>query len=291
MIVKGGVATFAGLADDTAETISLSFSGGGLSVVPATNIVVAPAAASKLVIHTQPSSTATAGQAFADQPVIDEVDQYGNIETADNSTTVTASLASGSRGLQGSTSTTLSGGVATFSNLAEDTAETMALKFSGGGLSSSSTSPIAVSAAPATQLLIVTAQPTTVTAGAGFGLVADAEDQFGNVDHSFDGKVTVALADNPNGETLGGTPAAAAVGGVATITGLTGPMLSTPGGVYSLKISSGVLNSATTPITNVALAANRDRRFQHRPDRHHRGGDDPQDQEEQVRFRGLHDSF
>ncbi len=247
--VRGGVATFTNLADDTAEAFTLSFSGGGLSVVPATGIVVAPAAASKLLIHTQPSSTATAGQAFSTQPVIDEVDQYGNIETADNSTKVTASFASGSGTLQGSISTTLSDGVATFANLAEDAAETMALKFSGGGLSSSPTSSIAVSAGTPTQLMIVTPQPSSVTAGASFGLVVDAVDQFGNVDHSFDRNVAVALADNPNGETLGGTTGVAAAGGVVTVTGLT---LNTPGGVYSLKVSSSGLSPATTPTTQVA---------------------------------------
>ena len=247
--VTGGVATFSGIADRVAGTISLQFTGVGLTSIPSVPIVISPGAVSKLVIQTQPSATATAGQPFATQPVVWEEDQYGNLETADNSTTVTASLASGSGPLKGSISTTLSGGVGTFANLADDKAETMALKFSGGGLTSSSTSSIAVSAAPATQLVIVTAQPASVTAGAGFGLVADAEDQFGNLDHSFDGNVVVALADNPNGETLGGAAAAAAVGGVVSITGLT---LNAPGGVYSLKISSGVLSPATTPITNVA---------------------------------------
>ncbi len=247
--VTGGVATFSGIADRVAGTISLQFTGAGLTTIPSVPIVISPATATQLVIQTQPSGAATAGQPFATQPVVWEEDQFGNLETADNSTTLTASLASGSGPLKGSISTTLSGGVGTFANLAEDTAETMALKFSGGGLTSSSTSSIAVSAAPATQLVIVTAQPSTVTAGAGFGLVAEAEDQFGNVDHSFEGNVAVALADNPNGETLGGAAAAAAVGGVVSITGLT---LNAPGGVYSLKISSGVLSPATTPITNVA---------------------------------------
>ena len=42
------------------------------------------------MIQTQPSPTATAGQPFATQPVIYEEDQYGNLETGDNSTVVTA---------------------------------------------------------------------------------------------------------------------------------------------------------------------------------------------------------
>ena len=73
-----------------------------------------PAAASQLVIQTQPSATATAGQAFATQPVVEEVDQYGNLETGDNATVVTAALFSGAGPLQGTTTATVSGGVATF---------------------------------------------------------------------------------------------------------------------------------------------------------------------------------
>ena len=68
--------------------------------------------------------------------MIDEEDQYGNLETGDNSTVVTASLSSGTGPLQGTTTVTRLGGVATFTNLADDTAETITLKFTGGGLTS-----------------------------------------------------------------------------------------------------------------------------------------------------------
>ncbi len=53
---------------------------------------VSPAAAAMLLIETEPSPTATAGMAFATQPVVRELDQYGNLETGDNSTVVRASL-------------------------------------------------------------------------------------------------------------------------------------------------------------------------------------------------------
>ena len=52
---RGGVATFTDLADDKAETITLVFTSGGLTTATSSNIVVSPAAASQLVIHTQPS--------------------------------------------------------------------------------------------------------------------------------------------------------------------------------------------------------------------------------------------
>ena len=61
------------------------------------------------MIHTEPSPTATAGQAFAIQPVIYLVDASGNLETADNTTAVTASLASGSGPLGGTLEATAVG--------------------------------------------------------------------------------------------------------------------------------------------------------------------------------------
>ena len=52
---------------------------------------MSPVPASRLVIAAQPSATATAGQALATEPVIEEEDQYGNIETRDDSTVITVS--------------------------------------------------------------------------------------------------------------------------------------------------------------------------------------------------------
>jgi hypothetical protein len=100
-----------------------------------------------LVIHTQPSPTATAGVAFATQPVIYEEDQYGNLETADNSTVVTVALNTGCGPLQGTLTATVSGGVATFVNLSDNTAETITLKFTSGVLASAISNSIVVSPA------------------------------------------------------------------------------------------------------------------------------------------------
>ena len=106
---------------DTAGTGTLQFKGGGLTSAATNSITVSPAAASQLVIHTQPSATATAGQALATQPVIDEEDPYGNLETGDDSTVITAAPGTGSAQLAGTT-VTVKGGVATFASLADDTA-------------------------------------------------------------------------------------------------------------------------------------------------------------------------
>src|SRR5262249_16700980 len=69
-------------------------------------------------------------------------DQYGNLETGDNSTVVTASLASGAGPLLGVTTATLSGGVARFSSLSDRIAESFTLRFSSGSLTSPASSAI-----------------------------------------------------------------------------------------------------------------------------------------------------
>ena len=147
MTLSSGVATFSGLSYDKAETMNIGFTtnASGVSSATSGNIVVSPAAASQLVINQQPSATATAGQPFATQPVIYEEDQFNNIVTGDNSTVITAMLNSGVGPLQGTTDATVSGGVAQFTNLADNMAETITLKFTSGSLASSPSNPIVVS--------------------------------------------------------------------------------------------------------------------------------------------------
>jgi probable HAF family extracellular repeat protein len=248
--VKGGVATFTNLADDLAETVSLNFSVGGLMVGPSTDILVSPGAASHLVVHIQPSGTATAGKAFATQPVIYETDEFGNLETSDSTTVVTAVVAAGSAQLQGATAT-LTDGVATFTNLADDSARSLALEFTGGGLASLTSDAINVIAAAATQLVMVTQPAGAIAQGKAFGFQVAAEDPFHNIDLTFDGPVTVAIEKNP-GSVLLGPRTITAESGIAEFAGLT---VNQPGNGYTLKLSSGNLTSVTTKPFNVTGVA------------------------------------
>src|SRR5262249_51080615 len=154
---SNGVATFSGLSlTKPAIGYTLDVYASGLGGVVSSAITVTPAAPSQLVIQTQPSATATAGQPFATQPVVYEEDAYGNLETGDNSTVAPAALASGVGPPQGTPSVTVAGGVATFANLTDNKAETITLQFSGGGLPSVPSSSIVVSPAAATKLVITT---------------------------------------------------------------------------------------------------------------------------------------
>ena len=165
------MATFSGLSYNTAETMDITFTTTSGLTVSSGNVVVSSAAASQLVITTPPSATATAGVALATQPVVQEEDAFGNIITSDSTHTVTAAQSAGTSSLQGSNLTvTLAGGVATFSGLSYDTAETMTIGFStsAAGVAPATSSNVVVSPAAASQL-VVTQQPlSTATAGLAF---------------------------------------------------------------------------------------------------------------------------
>jgi streptogramin lyase len=239
-----GVAIFSGLTIDTAGSgYTLQVSGSGPTAATTSAIKVSPGPASQLVIHTQPSATATAGQAFATQPVIYEEDRYGNLETTDSSTVVTAALNSGAGPLQGTLTATVSGGVAKFTNLADDRAETITLKFSGGGLTSGPSTAIVVRPAAASQLAIHTQPSATATAGQAFATqpVIYEEDQYGNLETSDSSTVETVALNSGVGPLLGKTTTTVA-GGVATFTNLADSTAET----ITLKFTSGSL----TPVTS-----------------------------------------
>ena len=123
------------------------------------------------------------------------------------------------------------------------------LDATSGTLSSATTSAISVSPGAATQLVINTEPPASVTAGVGFGLTATAEDVDGNTAISFGGNVTVSLAANPGGSALGGLLTAAAANGVATFTGLS---LNKAASGYLLSASSFSLTSTTSTAVSVS---------------------------------------
>ena len=60
------------------------------------------------------------------------------------------------------------------------------------------------------RLAIATQPPARVTAGAGFGFTVNIETAGDAIDSSYNGNVTVAIANNPGGSTLGGTLTVAA---------------------------------------------------------------------------------
>jgi hypothetical protein len=131
-----------------------------------------------------------------------------------------------------------SAGLATFSGLTLfKTSSDAVLHATSLGLAPAAPSALTltVTAGPATQLVLATPPPSTVAAGVGFGLTLAAEDPYGNVDPTFFGGATVALASNPGGSTLGGTTIVNFTYGLATFSGLT---LDQPAQGYTLVAAS-----------------------------------------------------
>ena len=91
--------------------------------------VIAVQVPTQLAVYTQPSAMATAGQVFAQQPVIEVLDQDGDLDIADNTTQVTVAIHVGVGPLFGTTTVTVSGGIGSFTNLYDDKAETIILSF------------------------------------------------------------------------------------------------------------------------------------------------------------------
>jgi hypothetical protein len=92
------------------------------SISGSATVTVTPAAADHLVFLQQPTDT-TARQTIS-PVVVAIVDQYGNVETDDNSDTITLSIGANPSGgtLSGTLTLTVTNGVATFSDLAIDLA-------------------------------------------------------------------------------------------------------------------------------------------------------------------------
>lgn len=163
-----------------------------------------PGAASRLTIQTQPSSTATAGVTFAQQPVIRIEDQFGNLRTTDYATLVTAARSAGSGTLQGVVSMIADSGLATFSNLAHNVAGVITVAFSSPGITGAVSDGITIAPAAASQLTFVQ-PPTNAVAGTAMEppVTVQIRDSLGNAVSN--GGVWVAMALSSGSGTLSGT--------------------------------------------------------------------------------------
>ena len=181
LTATNGVVTFTNLSYQLAETITIDFTATTLDVDTSTGIAVGAAAASQLVVQTQPSAVATAGAPFAQQPAILIADQFGNLCVTNNSTVVTAARNAGSGTLQGGLNVTASSGVATFVNLSHNVATTISVDFNSGILTNTTSGSIAINAAGVAKLAFVT-QPGAATVGSIFGTqpALVTQDTFGN---------------------------------------------------------------------------------------------------------------
>ncbi|MGM0547279.1 MAG: invasin domain 3-containing protein, partial [Bacteroidota bacterium] len=168
-----------------------------VSLTSSETITVLPRSAQEMVIDTQPSSTATAGEDFSTQPVIFLQDQFGNKVTTDNSTEVTASISSGEGSLSGTQTQRSSNGEISFDNLFATVSETITLQFENPDFSTITSDEIAVDPASASDLTYIeqpgnTAQNSTISPPVEIQLL----DEFGNIVTTDGIEVTISEAND-----------------------------------------------------------------------------------------------
>ncbi len=254
-----GVATFSNLSINLTGAKQLAASSTALTGATSTSFTISPAAASRLRIQTQPSATATAGVVFAQQPVVRVEDAFGNLITSDNSTSITATRTAGSGVLQGTTTATAAGGVATFTNLAHNVATTITVRFTSVPvLTPDTSSSIVVNPSTATKLAFVQ-QPTNTTAGASISpsVTVQLQDAFNN--SVLQGGVSIIMSLNSGTGTLSGTTTrVTSAAGLATFNDLS---INTVGAKVLAASSSGLTGATSTSFSVTAGAAARLRIF------------------------------
>jgi streptogramin lyase len=205
----------------------------------------------QLAITAQPPAGVTTGNPFGLTAKVQYSDT-GAVDTAYTGNVAIALTNPASNILGGTTTVPASAGVATFTTLTLANAGTgFTLTATAGGLTSAPTTGINVTApAPqATQLLVSTQPPASVSAGNPFSLVIVALTSSNALDASYSGTVTLTLsplATNPPGSFLGGTTTVTASGGIANFSGLT---LNLPGSYVIQATASGLSSASTTAIT------------------------------------------
>ncbi len=256
---SNGVATFSALTSnpvilDTAGPYILQASDSTLNLtVDTSTITVVAAGVDGLVFLQGPPASVYARSEVGFGVVVGAEDQFGNPTTLSGSVTLQiASAPPGGGALDGMTTVTAAGGVATFSGLSISVAGSpYTLMATSGTHSSPPSSPIDVLPAPATSLQVTLQPPSSVMVYQNFSITVQAYDQFGQFDPDFNGSVTVAVATGPG--TLYGTVTLTAVNGVAAFTN--DLYLTTVANGYTLSVSSpGVATGATTNAFNVTAA-------------------------------------
>ena len=225
--VVGGIATFSGVSINTAGTGYTISASSTPSYTPAASsgFNISPGAANQLAFVQGPSNT-VAGSTIAPAVTVAVEDANGNVETTNNTTTVSLAIGVNPGGgtLTGGSAVLVSGGIATFSGLSINKA--------GIGYTLTATSTPAYSAAtsaafnitpgPPTQLAFVQG-PSTTQSGSPIApaVTVAVEDANGNIETGDSGtQVALTFGNNPGGGSLTGGSSVTVTAGVATFAGL-----------------------------------------------------------------------
>src|SRR5207247_1847228 len=250
-----GVASFSPLTlDKTGTSYALIATAAGLIGATSSGFNITPGAATQLVFGTQPSTT-VADHQISPAVKVRALDVLGNLVPGfTGSVTVALGTNPGGATLSGTTPVAAVSGVATFFDLSLNRTGTgYTLTASASGFAAVTSTAFDIIPGTTTQLAF-TVQPSNTVAGTAISpaVQASALDAAGNPVPTFTGSVTVALATNPGGATLGGTTTVAAVNGVASFSPLT---LDKTGTGYALTATAAGLNPATSGDFNITPGA------------------------------------
>jgi|GEM_PF-496128 len=249
-----GVATFSDLSiDKVGAGYTLSASATGLTGATSSTFQITADTASKLVFVTPPAH-GVAGEAFTPSVRVALVDKFDNPTASTASVTVALGGNPGGGTLSGTRTVSAVGGVATFSSLALDKVGTGYTLVATSGALPSATSGAFNIAAAAPSRLVFTQQPTSTTVGAGItpAVKVALQDAYGNPATEATNAISLSLANNPSGATLGGTLTVNAVAGVATFSTLS---LDRAGSGYTLSATSSGLTSAVSTGFNIGATS------------------------------------
>src|SRR5439155_536770 len=243
-----GAASFGGDRKSGASgTYAESCAGTGLTAETSSAIALGAGTASQLALTTQPSSSASSGVAFTQQPVVQVQDASGN-PVSQSGDVVTATIASGPAGatLANATATTGTTGAASFGGLAiSGPPGTYTLSFAATGLTAVTSSGITLGAGTATKLALSTQPSSSAPSG---DPISDqqgvqVQDVNGNPVSQTGDRVTATIASGPAGATLTDATATAGSSGAAPFSGLA---ISGPAGTYTLSFGATGLNAVTS---------------------------------------------
>lgn len=241
-----GVAAFTGISIQSVGTGKvITASSAGLTSAVSTSFQVSPGAPSQVVITTQPGG-GVAGAAWAQQPVVELRDSFGNRATQ-SSASVSATLVDNAHGpILGTVTVSAVQGVVSFSGLGLVKAGTgRVLRFNSGTLPAVDSSSFVITPGPASRLAFIQ-QPVGAAVGSPFSTqpIVQIQDAFGNLVNS---SVVVNVALVSGGATLSGSRNIAASGGIATYANLS----MTQAGEYRLLASSGSLTTAQSDLFSI----------------------------------------
>jgi hypothetical protein len=245
-----GVAAFTNLAITGTGAQTIQFTATGLTSVTSSTITISvpPPPATKLAITTQPGASTTSGAALSPQPVVQLQDANGNA-VSQSGVQVHAVIASGGGTLGGTTTVaTNASGVASFTNLAITGSGAQTIQFTATGLTSVTSSTIAISPPPATKLAITTQPGATATSGAALSPqpVVQLQDANGNAVSKSGVSVMAAVASG-GGILSGATSVSTNASGAAAFSNLA----ITGTGSQTLQFTATGLTSATSNAINV----------------------------------------